>query len=720
MKAPFRRPATLVVLLVIALAAPSTAQREQSVSGSSRRLAILTIEDRRAAARGDIRVLLEAARSSDPVAQETSVRALGRLERRDVIPDLLESLGTSLPEIRAEAANALAQALRGEPVPDVPGGQQEQTVRDALLQSGAREYDTKSSLEPLEAIARSIGRLPNERIATIKIAEAFLRRVLNRPRGGLRETPWAAAARGLESLARLNRKLAPSWDDETRARLRELTLDRLEPPAVRRNAMSALVALQGVDDDTLRSVLTDPDAEVRRLAVQVVTGDGSRLSDEERLDLIRQSLADESYIVRYEALRAWVRRGVRDQGCQPLVDALGDDSLHVVLAAIDALADGCAGDTQITDRIVSETRTPPPHADWHREAHALVAMAKRAPDRAAVAVPTFAMDGRWGVRLYAVRAAAQLNDVAWLTRLARDVDDNVAEAALPSLRKLLGADAVEILIEALGRRSHDGLGAPPRRPYQVIRTAANELKGSQPTARLVTALVSALQRVTAEKCDTSRDARLALIERIGELGSADQEETLRPLLKDEDPEVAAAAAAVIARWTGRPPPIEPAPRAQGPLPTEHELSRQDIALVELERGRQFSVAFRNDEAPLTVARFVGLAKAHYYDGTTFHRVVPNFVIQGGGPNANEYCGDCPFMRDEPGLLMHVRGSVGISTRGRDTGDAQIFINLVDNARLDHEYTVFADVCSGMDAVDRVQEAEVIRRITIRPRSPSGC
>ena len=130
-------------------------------------------------------------------------------------------------------------------------------------------------------------------------------------------------------------------------------------------------------------------------------------------------------------------------------------------------------------------------------------------------------------------------------------------------------------------------------------------------------------------------------------------------------------------------------------------------------GRSFRLRFDKDQAPLAVTRFIRLAKDHRYDGTTFHRVVPNFVIQGGSPNANEYRGDCPFMRDERGLLMHVRGSVGISTRGRDTGDAQIFINLVDNARLDHDYTVFATVCGrGMDVVDGIAEADRITRIRI--------
>ena len=68
------------------------------------------------------------------------------------------------------------------------------------------------------------------------------------------------------------------------------------------------------------------------------------------------------------------------------------------------------------------------------------------------------------------------------------------------------------------------------------------------------------------------------------------------------------------------------------------------------------------------------------------------------------------MRDEVGL--HLRGTVGISTRGRDTGDAQIFVNLVDSFRLDHLYTVFGTVVAGMDVVDDVLEGDVIDRVEL--------
>jgi cyclophilin family peptidyl-prolyl cis-trans isomerase len=124
------------------------------------------------------------------------------------------------------------------------------------------------------------------------------------------------------------------------------------------------------------------------------------------------------------------------------------------------------------------------------------------------------------------------------------------------------------------------------------------------------------------------------------------------------------------------------------------------------------VALLTWEAPATVLQFARLAERGYYNGLTIHRVVPNFVLQGGSPAANEYVGHPDYIRDEVGPWPHVRGALGISTRGRDTGDAQFFIDLVDNPRLDHEYTVFGQIITGAEVADRVLEGDVIESIQI--------
>ncbi len=97
----------------------------------------------------------------------------------------------------------------------------------------------------------------------------------------------------------------------------------------------------------------------------------------------------------------------------------------------------------------------------------------------------------------------------------------------------------------------------------------------------------------------------------------------------------------------------------------------------LDNGDTIRLTLLSHEAPIAVARFTNLARAGYYDNLTFHRVEPLFVVQGGSPRANEYMGAERFLRDEIGLEHHTTGAVGLSTRGRDTGDGQIFIDLTD-------------------------------------------
>jgi cyclophilin family peptidyl-prolyl cis-trans isomerase len=119
-----------------------------------------------------------------------------------------------------------------------------------------------------------------------------------------------------------------------------------------------------------------------------------------------------------------------------------------------------------------------------------------------------------------------------------------------------------------------------------------------------------------------------------------------------------------------------------------------------------------EEAPATVARVLRLVRDKFYDGKVFQRVEPNFVIQGGGPDANEYVGDAAFMRDELTRRTHARGTIGISARGRDTGDGQWFINLVDNPLLDHEYTILGRIDGGQGVAERILECDRIERVEV--------
>jgi cyclophilin family peptidyl-prolyl cis-trans isomerase len=426
----------------------------------------------------------------------------------------------------------------------------------------------------------------------------------------------------------------------------------------------------------------------------------------ERTALVRQALDDRDWTVRFDALRAWIRHETVANGCGPIAEAIGDDSLHLVLAAIDALADRCVAGEEaetLTTRLVSELRTPPEIGSWHREAHALVAAAKRAPDRAAMAIPAFRTHNLWQVRMYAARAADPLEDIATLEKLAYDPNDNVREATLVPLQRLAGVERSQpAFIAALGRND-----------YQLVLTAATGVKAQTSNKHVVAALVEALARITAQKSETSRDTRLALMERIREAGSA-HASVFEKLLTDFDPRIATEAAAALRGLTGadRPAAARPLPRTGlvDPVPPLPLMAR-----VELDTGRSFDIRFDTTVAPLAYGRIKRLVGKKYYDGLTFHRVVPNFVVQGGSPGANEYAGDARFMRDELSARQHSRGTVGLSTRGHHTGDAQIFINLADNRILDFEYTVVGEIdIPGMAIVDTIQEGTRITRIRMLP------
>jgi cyclophilin family peptidyl-prolyl cis-trans isomerase len=375
-----------------------------------------------------------------------------------------------------------------------------------------------------------------------------------------------------------------------------------------------------------------------------------------------------------------------------------------MLLALDALGERCPTDEAITDRIASEARTPPTVGNWQREAHALVALARRAPERAAISLPAFVSHPVWQVRMYVARAAAAMDDATSIERLAYDAHHNVRDAALPALRRLRGSASDAAFAAALA--SGD---------YQLLRTAAITLKGAGPSTYLATALAGALARVTQERKETSRDTRLALLERLREVAGKEQRPLYERLSKDFDPRIAAAAAEACTAVSSRTCVATSEPLRRPKPPTARELNARVRVTLELDIGRRFTILLHSDIAPLACVRFLRLVQAHYYDGLTFHRVEPAFVVQGGSPGANEYAGDGPFMRDELGG-SHRRGTIGLSTRGRDTGDAQIFINLVDNPRLDFEYTVFAHVLPDeMAAVDAIQEGARIRRVSVTGR-----
>lgn len=128
------------------------------------------------------------------------------------------------------------------------------------------------------------------------------------------------------------------------------------------------------------------------------------------------------------------------------------------------------------------------------------------------------------------------------------------------------------------------------------------------------------------------------------------------------------------------------------------------------------IEFFAKDAPNTVANFVKLAKEKFYDGLTFHRVIPNFVIQGGCPNGDGTGGPGYTIKCETGggNQYHDRGVLSMAHAGKDTGGSQFFIchNRNNTKHLDGVHTVFGKVVEGLDVIDLIQQFDVINKIII--------
>lgn len=659
--------------------------------------AMLQAEDARPSERSDLQPLYEGLTSSDPEIRRLAVRGLGRLEQPGLVTDIIPLLRDEVTAVQTTAANALAQsAYRGDISIAYP----------ALLQI----VKTESSAELLGAAAQALGRLPVHGSDTLALVEQALFRAADN------ESPSALVGimRGFESFYRRHRD--HDLTDESASRLKALAAygltdtninDDSSTVRIRRLAVASLTAAGQMTASMISESLEDPDTEVRRLAVRSI----DQLQDPEaEITFYATARADSHAAVRTEALRVYGRSLQKAMGCLVVLQALDDPNPHVAITAIDLLSSGCERGESHTAIVNRLSRLSATLADdeagagtWHKPAHALTALAGLAPTRAEAAIHRLAEHSIWQVRMYAARAAATTRDRALLERLSEDTHPNVASTALNGLHDIAGHDADSYYITALKRDD-----------YQLLLTAARRLEGSRHPDALP-ALVEAFVRVSRDEWETSRDPRRMMLTRIGEMGDPSAVETLRPYLKDFDPLIADLTAEIITRWTGDKMQADPQPLT--PLPVPDVAALRDYAALRpvliMADGSEITLQLRPLDAATNVARFVRLSEKGYFDGLTFHRVVPNFVIQGGSPGANEFMGDGPFSRDELTSASHLRGTIGISTRGRDTGDAQIFVNLVDNVRLDHNYTIIGEVIEGMDAVDGLLEGATIREVRLR-------
>jgi len=135
------------------------------------------------------------------------------------------------------------------------------------------------------------------------------------------------------------------------------------------------------------------------------------------------------------------------------------------------------------------------------------------------------------------------------------------------------------------------------------------------------------------------------------------------------------------------------------------------AIIESNKGNIVLELFEKD-APNTVANFVKLINKGYYNGLKFHRVIPDFMIQGGCPTGNGTGGPGYAIKCEINPRKHQAGTLSMAHAGKDTGGSQFFITHSPQPHLDGVHTVFGQVIEGMDVVNAIRQGDVMKQVKV--------
>ncbi len=677
-------------LVLLAACAPPDEGRPDPLA--TQYLRIVAAEDARPADGRDLETLIAATDHAHPLLRRTAIRALGRLENPELVEEIARHLDDADLEVRGQAADALAQAVHGQ-----DGAAALLLLRDRVA--------TESDPAVLGVLATSIARLDVGEATRSEVLETLL----DLARQGEADAPVAQLSGVMLGIEQLTRTGVP-LTGRARARLENLSfydlIERTREPQsgqVRALALMALSHAGALAVDQIEPALRDPSSRVRLVAAQNL----GTVSPTARTELIRRSLGDPLPGVRISAVRQILADGPDAITCDWLVQvATRDETRAGRLTAIDVLGEMRCPDAEAQRRTLlgaASALGPETVDDWQVPAHALVALADFDPTLAERLLPTFVGHDNSFVRAYGLRAADALGRVDLVRDMTRDPHANVRTLALQRLAARGALDGQTLLAQLDGNDP------------QLLLTVARLLQGSDAGLAAASASLDAFERISRARRETWRDARRALLTRIGELGDRTLVDRLEPYLSDYDALVAGDVARTLRGWTGSAYSPDPRPLYASALPSVAELRdlERTYVVLHMRRGGEIWIRPLPYLALTNAHRFVRHAGEGYLDGLTFHRWVPNFVIQGGSPGANEYAGDGPYTRDEIGTFPHWRGTVGLSTRGRDTGDGQIFINLVDNMRLNYDYTIHSIVVDGIEVVDDVVEGDVIERAEVR-------
>jgi cyclophilin family peptidyl-prolyl cis-trans isomerase/HEAT repeat protein len=282
----------------------------------------------------------------------------------------------------------------------------------------------------------------------------------------------------------------------------------------------------------------------------------------------------------------------------------------------------------------------------------------------------------------------------------------------------LPAQAAPDVLRALAAFKANDLGQVLRKQMNakdvVARATAAELLGElQPDEANARALAEALPASTR---DDLNDASLSILDSLAKQKSPAANEAIKTMLDSQDNLVRRRAATLLKAngagdFSQRVALISPRNTVADYTRALARLSKSVRAVVNTDKGA-FTIELLPDDAPLNVDNFVQLALSGYFNNITFHRVVPNFVVQGGDPRGDGNGGPGYQIRCEINEVTYERGAVGMALSGKDTGGSQWFVTHSPQPHLDGGYTVFGRVVAGMEVVDRIARGDRISKITV--------
>jgi peptidyl-prolyl cis-trans isomerase B (cyclophilin B) len=444
------RSLALAIVFVVLAGAAAPAQVTPPSAPAVSEVAVLAAEEHGATSGRDLGVLRAGVRSREPQTARVAIRAIGRLERPELILDVLPSLRSPVADIRAEAANAVAQAAQGWTT-HASGKAPSRAGLDAASGALVSQLTDESDPDVRTALAEAIGRIPYPSLDQIERAEQNLLDYLSRSSS---PADHLGVALGLQAISKQRlsfgsppapvinavRQLATVSGSQPSDPNHPLPLaDPARAARVRRVAMEALITARALDSDVIRQAVADPDAQVRRLTMRGLV-DAFQGSPDIVAASLSAGLADASPLVRLAALTA----GRARLSCPAFVAAARDADVHVAIAGLDQLS--TCSDTEeavaLLEQFAADAAGTDAPRQWHRRAHALVALAAVDPEKAGALLPDSLHAKTWQIRAAVARAARMLQDKAALEELARDGDEQVRHAAIDGLSDPTGTGVV--------------------------------------------------------------------------------------------------------------------------------------------------------------------------------------------------------------------------------------------------------------------------------------